>query len=40
MHFEYAGSIVTEESLAPSQASIALEFLEENVNLVKFNWNW
>lgn len=37
MHFEYAGSIITEESLAPSQASTALEFLEENVNLVKIN---
>lgn len=37
MHFEYAGSVITEESLAPSQASTALEFLEENVNLVKIN---
>ena len=37
MHFEYAGSVVTEESLAPSQASTAIEFLEENVNLVKIN---
>ena len=37
MHFEYAGSVITEESLAPSQASTALKFLEENVNLVKIN---
>ena len=37
MHFEYAGSVITEESLAPSQASTAIEFLEENVNLVKIN---
>ena len=37
MHFEYAGSVITEESLAPSQASTALEFFEENVNLVKIN---
>ena len=37
MHFEYAGSVITEESLAPSQASTALKFLEVNVNLVKIN---
>lgn len=37
MHFEYAGSVITEESLAPSQASTAIKFLEENVNLVKIN---
>ena len=37
MHFEYAGSVITEESLAPSQASTALKFLKENVNLVKIN---
>ena len=37
MHFEYAGSIITEESLAPSQASTAIQFLEGNVNLVKIN---
>ena len=37
MHFEYAGSVITEESLAPSQASTAIQFLEENVNLVKIN---
>ena len=37
MHFEYAGSVITEESLAPSQASTAIEFFEENVNLVKIN---
>ena len=35
MHFEYAGSLITEESLTPEQASTALEFLEENVNVVK-----
>ena len=37
MHFEYAGSVITEESLAPSQASTAIKFLEGNVNLVKIN---
>ena len=37
MHFEYAGSLITEESLAPSQASTAIQFLEGNVNLVKIN---
>ena len=37
MHFEYAGSLITEESLAPSQASTAIKFLEGNVNLVKIN---
>ena len=37
MHFEYAGSLITEESLVPSQASTAIKFLEGNVNLVKIN---
>ena len=37
MHYEYAGSLITEESLVPSQASTAIKFLEENVNLVKIN---
>lgn len=37
MHYEYAGSLITEESLVPSQASTAIEFLEGNVNLVKIN---
>jgi hypothetical protein len=35
MHFEYAGSLITEESLTPEQASTAIQFLEENVNVVK-----
>ena len=37
MHYEYAGSLITEESLVPSQASTAIKFLEGNVNLVKIN---
>lgn len=35
MHYEYAGSLITEESLTPEQASTAIQFLEENVNVVK-----
>lgn len=35
MHFEYTGSLITEESLIPEQASTAIQFLEEHVNLVK-----
>lgn len=35
MHYEYAGSIITEESLTPEQASTEIQFLEENVNVVK-----
>lgn len=35
MHYEYAGSIITEESLTPEQASTGIQFLEENVNVVK-----
>lgn len=35
MHFEYAGSLITEESLTPEQASTTIQFLEENVNVVK-----
>lgn len=37
MHFEYAGSVVTEESLVPSQDSTEIEFLVVNVNAVKIN---
>ena len=37
MHYEYAGSLITEESLTPEQASTAIQFLEENVNVVKIN---
>ena len=35
MHYEYAGSVVTEESLTPSQDPTAIEFIEELGNLVK-----
>lgn len=35
MHFEYAGTIPTEESLTPELASTAIEFLEDEVNVVK-----